>query len=260
MILSHEVTTVSIATAKHTLITRIVAPLYASVSNHNSQASGDTKNTTNSMAIGDSSTPLDDRFWCNVAVARETGCRLEIRRSAPTSKWLFDRAGSFAKNAATQLHLRSLEGFEFDSGSSRGAHVVPGPVRGPKLQGDFVLRATGCGKISGIEFNFFVLLGQGTPPSDEFLQNNYMSEGFGRAKKGPFGNLKTNIPPRLRASACDIFLRGQAAPRQPNWASSPAANVDSVSSRAPITTMRSPGAARSSSFSPHISRVANAKA
>ena len=215
--------------------------------------------------------------------ARETGCHLEIRRGAPTSKALFDRAGSFAKNDATQLHLRvrCLEGFEFDPGSRRPAHVAPGSVRGPKLQGDFVWGAMGCGKISGIKFDFFVLAGQGTPPFGEFLQNNYMSEGgrrkapFGSARtrrptspakvrgqkrERPLAKLKTNVPPRLRGSACDIFLRGQAAPSQPNCASNPAANVDRVSSRAPITTMRSPGAARLSNFSPHISRVANAKA
>jgi hypothetical protein len=63
---------------------------------------------------------------------------LKFRRAVPTSIELFDRAGYLAKDAATQLRLRarSLEGFEFDSGSSRAAQVAPCTVRGPKLQGD----------------------------------------------------------------------------------------------------------------------------
>ena len=64
---------------------------------------------------------------------------LKLRRAVPISMGLFDRAGEFAKDAATQLRLgvRSLEGFEFDSGSSGAAQVALGPVCGPKLQGDY---------------------------------------------------------------------------------------------------------------------------
>ena len=79
----------------------------------------------------------------SVEPAGTAGRRLEIQRGAPTSVGLFDRAGTFAKDAATQLHLRarSLKGFEFDSGSSRAALVASRTVRGPKLQGDYFAAA-----------------------------------------------------------------------------------------------------------------------
>ena len=68
---------------------------------------------------------------------------LKSRRAVPISLGLFDRAGIFAKEAATHLRLgaRSLEGFEFDSGNSRASQVTSCPVRGPKLQGDYFVVA-----------------------------------------------------------------------------------------------------------------------
>ena len=68
---------------------------------------------------------------------------LKLRRVVPISMGLFDRAGDFAKDAAThsRLGVRSLEGFEFDSGSSPATQVASCAVRGPKLQGDYCTAA-----------------------------------------------------------------------------------------------------------------------
>jgi hypothetical protein len=91
-----------------------------------------------------SRTPLQDGRGRGAPV-HEIGSdgALKFRRAVPISMVLFDRAGDFAKDAATQLRLRarSLEGFEFDSGSSPAAQVAPCTAFGPKLQGDYFVVA-----------------------------------------------------------------------------------------------------------------------
>jgi hypothetical protein len=63
-------------------------------------------------------------------------CRLEIRRGAPTSKRLFDRAGFLAKNAAMHLRVAAWK----DSNSIPAVRVpllaLCAPERGSKLQGE----------------------------------------------------------------------------------------------------------------------------